>query len=104
MYMAKKKKTKHAGLPLYKESIITKFDMYIKENYDDNDDVSQESDVITFLGSFGSADLNGMINDFITTNDKVYKAEFMEDIILEVGDELSDGQYDWVVNELKKML
>ena len=77
---------------------ISTFEKFIKEGIEIEDD-----DVISFLYSLGNPDLNGMINDFLTTGNKGLKEEYMEDIILEIGEDVEDDEYDWVCKELKKI-
>lgn len=86
-------KTKHEGLPMYKENIILKFiDFKMNEN----------NDVISFLYSFKNADLNGYINDFLTTN-RNHKSEYIEDILSEISKKVDKEKYAWIKSELKKI-
>lgn len=85
-------KTKHAGLPLYAES-IAKFNEFfmIKEN----------KYVIDYLYSLNNPNLNGYVNDFLSCNNGE-KEEYIQDILLEVGDTVSEENFQWISNELKK--
>lgn len=86
-------KTKHDGLPLYKENFILKFNEF---------KMNENNDVIAFLYSFKNPDLNGYINDFLTTSSNM-KSEYIEDILDEVSKKVDDEKYAWIQSELKKI-
>ena len=88
------------------KNIFTNFDSFIKENKeeeeDTEDDINYEKDILNFLYSFDNADLDCMVNDFVGASTIDNKTDLMEDILLEIGDELSDEEYNWVSSELQK--
>lgn len=88
-------RTKHEGLPLYKESYVLKFNSFImNENVDE--------DVISFLYSLKDPELNGYIRDFLTT-DSNRKFEYIDDILIEVEGRVDVDKYIWIQKELKKI-
>lgn len=75
---------------------IMKYSDYIKEKLDN------DFDIVEFLASFGDFEVNGDLNDLITTHDNESKIELIEDILIHVGDMLEDDEYHMVEDELKK--
>ena len=86
-------KTKHEGLPLYKESHILKFNSFI---------MNENGDVISFLYSLKDPELNGCISDFLTTSSN-RKFEYIEDILMEISNKVDIDKYNWISEELKKI-
>ena len=85
-------KTKHDGLPLYAESVIEFNEFFmIKEN----------KNVIEYLYSLKNPNLNGYVNDFLSCGNNE-KEDYLEDILLEIGDVVNDEKYIWISIELKK--
>lgn len=85
-------------------NIVTNFDSFIKENKEEEDledDINYEEDIHNFLYSFDNIDLDCMVNDFVGAATIDSKSDLMEDILLEIGDELSDEEYNWVSNGLQ---
>jgi hypothetical protein len=76
---------------------IMKYSDYLKEKLENN-----KFDVIEFLSSIGDSEVNGDLNDLITTHDVDLKIELIEDILIHVGDMLEDDEYHMVEDELKK--
>jgi len=74
-----------------------KYSDYLKEKLENN-----KFDVIEFLSSIGDSEVNGDLNDLITTHDVDLKIELIEDILIHVGDMLEDDEYHMVEDELKK--
>jgi hypothetical protein len=75
---------------------IMKYSDYLKEKLEDN-----SFDVVEFLASIGDGEVNGDLNDLITTHDEDLKIELIEDILIHVGDMLEDDEYHMVEDELK---
>lgn len=80
---------------LVSENTITKFSEFIM-----NEKLVEDIDVIDYLYSLKNPDINGFVNDFIS--DRSRREEYIEDILLEIGDTIEDEKYDWISKELKK--
>lgn len=63
---------------------------------------SDKLSVVEYLYSLGDSDINGDINDLITTHDQQSKKEIIESILLDIGNLVSDEDYHKVEDELKK--
>ena len=81
------------------ENTIFKFNDY---SMDDEDNYPE--DLLTYLNKLHNPDVNGWVNDLLTTHHKNEKEECIEDILLELGDIISEEKYKWVSSELKKYL
>ena len=66
-----------------------------------NEKLKEETDVITFLYSLKNQDVIGYVNDFLSADSRD-KSEYIEDILLEIGNLVGDDEYNWVSKELKK--
>jgi hypothetical protein len=84
--------TKHQGLPLYKENLISKFYEY---------SMNENKDVYEYLYSFKDPEINGCISHFLSCM-SIEKKDALNDLLLEIGDKLDDEKFKWVDSELKK--
>lgn len=61
----------------------------------------KDKHVVDFLGNLNNPVVNGFLNTLSTTGNKEEKKECIEDILIEVGDQLTEEEYDRVQKELK---
>jgi hypothetical protein len=73
---------------------VLKFNEFLMTNKND------EEDVIAYLYSLSNNELNGYVNDFLTQS-RSRKKEYIEDILLEIGDLVDSEKFNWVSKELK---
>jgi hypothetical protein len=59
-----------------------------------------DEDVISYLYSLDNVELNGYVNDFLTQS-RTRRKEYIEDILLEIGDIVEPAKFQWVSKELK---
>lgn len=52
-----------------------------------------DSDIIQFLYDLNDSELNGFVNELIKSRDIKEKTELVEDILLIIGDIVSDTEY-----------
>ena len=90
-------KTKHEGLPYKVSESVIKFKDFINMN----EKLKEEQHVLDFLGGLNNPEVNGFLNTLSTTGNRKEKQECIEDILIEVGDQLTEEEYDRVQKELK---
>ena len=78
--------------------------MKIKRIMEYSEFKSQDFDVIEFLDGLNNPEVNGFINDLIKSHDEETRYEIIEDILLFIGDMITDSEYYVVERDLKKFL
>jgi hypothetical protein len=75
----------------------------MKDVYKFNDFIKESQDsVIGFLSSLKIDSLPAMVNDFVRSK-KEDRQEYIEDILLEIGDTIEGDKYNWVKKSLEEM-
>lgn len=67
-----------------------------------SDPESSRKDTIGYLYSLNSSDVNGLVNDLITSGSHKEKKEIIQDILLQIGDAVNDEDYHKIEDDLKE--
>lgn len=79
---------------------VLKFNEFLMNTNTRSSLKKEEEDVISYLYSLDSTELNGYVNDFLTQS-RTRKKEYIEDILLEIGNLVEPDKFQWVSKELK---
>lgn len=94
-------KTKHANLPeRVEEDVVIKFNEFIMMN----EKLKEGEDVFKFLYTLKDPEVNGYINELMTTHDEEDKRLCVQDILIEIEDRITDEDFNVVSSELKKWI
>ena len=79
--------------------------MIIKFNdFTMNEKLKDGDDIFKVLYALEDPEVNGYVNEFLTTHDREDKKMYRQDILLEIGNKVTEEDYNWISNELKKWI
>lgn len=80
--------------------MISKFNEFIMMN----EKLKEGEDVFKFLYTLKDPEVNGYINELMTTHDEEDKRLCVQDILIEIEDRITDEDFNVVSSELKKWI